>query len=129
MSKKHKKRNRDQKMATKRDTANDALLIKTATTLQLMNERLFGGPGMPDGGAIHFIMGQHRALEEKMEENKKEVLEKIDEKKKETDECVEKVEKKQDDLEAKFNRIIITGSVLNSMFIGMMAWLGWHHKT
>jgi len=106
----------------------DPLLLETSITLKTMNERLFGGPGQPDGGALHYIMGQHEKLSTKIDANKKELLDKIDDKKKEMDEAVAAVKEDCAALDGKVNRW--TGAI-GAVQFGIMAGLAYfgikHH--
>jgi len=113
-------------MATRID--NNKIIIETALNVKNMSERLFGGPGQPDGGAIHFIVAQHKELSEKLESNKQELLEKIDAKKAETDTAIEKVEKDQQDLDSKVNRVVTAGVTVNAIAGLLLAWLGVRHQ-
>lgn len=116
-------------MATsKRNTTNDALLVETATTLKIMNERLFGGVGQADGGALHFIMGQHEKLAARMEVNKQELLDRVDTKKAETDLAVKTVADAQSMLDRKVTRFTTVAATVNTLFLGAMAALGFYHK-
>lgn len=82
----------------------DPLLIETSITLKTMNERLFGGPGQPDGGALHYIMNQHEKLSTKIDANKQELLDKIEDKKKEMDATVDAIKDDVTKLDGKVNR-------------------------
>jgi hypothetical protein len=93
--------------------SDNALLIETATTVRIMNERLFGNNG--EGGAFHFMQGQHEILSGKLDANKKELLDKIelaktdlqdkiDEKKKETDADIKMIRDDQTTLDRKVTR-------------------------
>lgn len=93
--------------------SDNALLIETATTVRIMNERLFGNNG--ESGAFHFMQNQHTVLAEKLDANKKELLDKIDTvkadlqenidiKKKETDEDIKSVRTDYTDLDRKVTR-------------------------
>lgn len=113
---------------SKRNTTNDALLVETATTMKIMNERLFGGVGQADGGALHFIMSQHEKLATRMETDKQELLDRIDVKKTETDLAVKIVADAQNMLDQKVNRFTTVAATVNTLFLGAMAALGFYHR-
>ena len=119
--------------------SNTILLIETATNVRNMNERLFGGIGQPDGGALHFIMNQHKELATRLETNKQELLDRIestrgelraqiDGKQIETDAAVKVVSDAQIALDRKVNHFTTVAATVNTIFLGAMAALGLYHK-
>lgn len=114
-------------MATKRQVNNDALLIETSVNVKNMSERLFGGPGQPDGGALHYIMTQHTELAKRLEENKTELIAKIESVKTSHGEEVAAVQKKQEDLDRKVNTVTTAGITVNAIAGIFLTWLGLRH--
>jgi len=102
----------------------EPLLIETATTLRIMNERLFGGPGQPDGGALHFIMSQHKDLRKQLDDNKQELLDKIDAKKAETDGDIKSVQQDFKDLDHKVTLWSGGLAVLEFLIVTGLTWMG-----
>jgi hypothetical protein len=105
----------------------DPLLIETSITLKNMNERLFGGPGQPDGGALHYIMNQHEKLSTKIDANKQELLDKIDSKKKETDAAIDAVKEDFTNLDSKVNRWSGALGALQFCLLTGLTYLGVKH--
>lgn len=105
----------------------DPLLIETATTLRIMNERLFGGPSQPDGGALHFIMNQHAGLRKQLDANKQELLDKIDAKKAETDADIDGVKQNFQDLDLKVSRWSGAITAIQFLVITGLTWMGVHY--
>ena len=107
--------------------SSDQLLIETATTVRIMNERLFGGVGQADGGALHFIMNQHRELADTLNKNKQELLDKIDATKQATEAEIDKVKDTYTILDRKVTRW--SGALAAFEFVIMtgLTWMGIHY--
>ncbi|MFZ1974739.1 MAG: hypothetical protein WAU89_17970 [Candidatus Acidiferrales bacterium] len=116
---------------------NQTLLVQTATNVQNMSDRLFGANG--DGGAIHFILTQHKELAEKMEHNKQELLDRIDGTKKDlqtsidsnkekTDTAIQKVDDKHDSLNTRVNWFAGGIATLGTLITFLLAAFGIYHK-
>ncbi len=116
---------------------NQALLIKTSTIVDGMNTRLFGANG--DGGAIHFILEQHRELAGKLEENKHELLTKIETAKNdlsqkletrstEVESKVEDLRKDHTDLDKKVTGWSYVGTALQFLIMAALAAVGLKYK-
>lgn len=105
----------------------EPLLIETATTLRIMNERLFGGPGQSDGGALHFIMNQHADLRKQLDANKQELLDRIDTKKAETDKDIDGIKQNFQDLDLKVSRWSGAITAIQFLVITGLTWMGVHY--
>jgi hypothetical protein len=114
------------------NTLDNDLLIKTATTVDLLNTRLFGGDGQI--GAIPYMFEQHKQLTEKLDGNKEELLEKINIKK---DELVEKIEEIKKDTDVDIKEVMDKHDKLNSkvtwyaggitaLWSALGLWFGFH---
>jgi len=128
---------------------NQTLLIETAANVRNMSERLFGASG--DGGAIHFILTQHKELAEKMEHNKQELLDRIESTKKDlqgsidgtkkelqtsidgnkekTDEAITTVDDKHDALNVKVNWFAGGIATLGVVLTSFLALFGIYHRS
>lgn len=113
------------------------LLVKTATTVELLNTRLFGGDGQK--GAIPFILEQHMDLAKQLDSNKHELIERIEEKKdqlmdkidktkQETDADIKVIEEKHESLNGKVNWFAGGIAALGTAATMIMTWFGIHHK-
>lgn len=110
----------------KNKISNQELLIKTATTVELLNTRLFGGEGQV--GALPYILEKHEDLVQKLDVNKKELLDKIEAKKAETDKDIEDIREEHHKLDVKINWFAGGLAALGSAATFVTAWMGLHHK-
>lgn len=128
---------------TQAETTKDRLLYETAVNVKNISERLFGGSGQPEGGALNYIMEQHKELARTIENNKKELLEKIEGVARQTatdlkvivektdrdikagddknSEAVKEVSEKQEATDKKADRIITIGGTVNSIALLVVA--------
>lgn len=102
------------------------LLVKTATTVELLNTRLFGADGQM--GALPYILKQHEDMSAKLDKNKQELLDKIDLKKKEIDTDVDELRKDHNNLNIKVNWFAGGLTALGTAATMVMSWVGLHHK-
>lgn len=105
------------------DSEQEKILIETSTTVRIMNQRLFGGDGQM--GALPYLNEQHRAIVQKLDTNKQELLDRIDDKKAETDEDIKTLTEEYNKLDRKVNWFAggITALGTAASFL-----LGWHNK-
>lgn len=126
-------------MPRKRIDAEDSdLLVKTATTVDLLHTRLFGGDGQT--GALPYLLEQQKELTHKLDNNKQELLNKIEEKKDQLIEKMDVLKKATDDdirelrsdtrlLERKVNWFAGGIATIGSIATLAMGWFaGFHNK-
>ena len=112
----------------RKDSSDDQreLLIKTATTVDLLNTRLFGADGQV--GALPYILKQHEEISAKLDRNKQDLLDRIDKKKEEIDADVKDLQEKHNNLNIKVNWFAGGLTALGTAATMVMSWVGLHHK-